>query len=187
MDIVKISGILMITGFVFLVGSGVIAPPGVYRETEFGERLKIIENHQTRWSATNAIGALGALSTSAGFLLLSVHLWKSQNQILVFLGAAAFSISGIAITIQSYRRVVDPALHLASASPLERVWLWSLLAAILVFGFIFLQAGYPTWLGYLSIGSAVLLGIGAVVSNLALAEVAYLIPVIAAIVILRRP
>ena len=186
MDFARLSGMLMILGFSLLIVGGIAAPPGVYRENKLDEKLKIISDHQIRWSATNLIGSIGAVSTSLGFILLASHLWKSQNQILIVLGAIAASVAAIAVTVQSFRRAYDPAVQLAGTARLDQVWLWSFLLAIFLFGIILLQAGYPNWLGYLSISTAIVLGITSTVGNLAIAEVAYLIPAIVAIVLLKN-
>lgn len=181
----KLPAVLMIVGFLSLASGGILAPPGVYRAAELADRLKIISEHQTRWSASSALGAFGVLTTAAAFVLFGSLLWRHQNGPLLALGMLAYAVSGVAIALQSYRRATDPAVQLAATASLDQVGFYALLLGIFIFGFVFLQAGYPDWFGYLSIGSAVLLGIGAAFSNLAIAEVAYIVPLIAAIVIWR--
>lgn len=179
----RISALFMFVGFFFLISGGALAPPGVYRATQLADQLKIIAEYQSRWSTTNFVGALGVLSTATGFVILSLHLWGAQNKALLVLGTAAFVISGLAIALQSYLRVADPVAQLAGEAVLDQIGFYTLLIGVFIFGLIFLQAGYPAWLGYLSLGAAVLLGLGAAFSNLALAEVAYILPLIAGIVI----
>lgn len=182
----KLPAVLMILGFMSLVVGGLLAPPGVYRTTQLADRLKIITEHKSGWLATNALGALGVISTAAGFVLFSSLLWTRQSKPLLVAGAALLVVSAAAIAFQSYRRATDPAVQLAAVSSLDQVGFYTLLLGIFIFGFIFLQAGYPAWLGYVSIGSTVVLGLGATFSNLAIAELAFLIPLIASIVIWRN-
>jgi hypothetical protein len=78
MSQIKLSAFLMIMGFLFLVGGGIAAPPGVYREKQLEGQLKIISDYQSRWSATGILGALGVLSSSAGFILLGLHHWENH-------------------------------------------------------------------------------------------------------------
>lgn len=186
MDLIRTSAILMIIGFSLIIIGAVIGPPGVYQKPELADRLKIIDKHQGRWKATNIISALGILFTSTGFLVISISIWKSQNQTLLFLGAAGAVISGLAISIESYLRAIDPATRLSSNSAMFAIGLGAFIVAIFLFGFIFLQAGYPAWLGYLMIGAALVLGAGAIFIDFFIGELILLIPFIAAIVILRQ-
>lgn len=181
----KLSALLMFTGFIFLLSAGILAPPGVYRAPQLEEKLTIIENHQSRWLITNTLGAIGLLSISIGFVIFSLYLWSTENKFLLLLGTAGYVISALSISLQSYRRITDPAVQLAGESSLDQIGFYALLFAVFVFGFIFLQIGYSSWFGYLSIGAAVILGLAAAFTNLAIAEIAYIIPLVASIVIWR--
>jgi hypothetical protein len=185
-DLQLSAGILLITGILFLIIGGVVAPPGIYREQDLEVRLRIIDNHQSRWTTNNILGALGVLATAAGFLTLSIHLWDTQTRALVLAGAVMFVAAAVSMSIQSYLRASNPAVYLAGVSLLEYAWIGLTMAGVLTYGILFIQADYPAWLGYLSIGGAALLAIGTVLINFAVGEVVYLVTLVTGIVLLFR-
>ena len=142
MDLARISAYLLIGGFLLLIIGAVTGPPGVYQQAELADRLKIIDEYESRWKSSNLLSVVAILLTSAGFVTLSISLWKNQNQMMLFLAGAASVIAGISIAIETYKRAMDPAAALAGNSTLFMIGLWSMMLSI----FSLRLSSAPGWL-----------------------------------------
>ena len=191
MDMQFLSGILLIVGFVLVMIASVTDPPGIYGKIDSAARLQIIANHQTRWLAANIVWALAGPVTAVGLLLFSIHLQGSQSAWLLNLAAATAVSGAVALVVYLYVRTSDPAAYFESSSPSPWIiaWFWLTSAALILYGVVFLQGGYPNWLGYGIIAIVGLLGVAALVFRAKFfaaipPQIYYLLTFIAGIVIL---
>ncbi|MCK4899502.1 MAG: hypothetical protein KAS38_12030 [Anaerolineales bacterium] len=147
-----------------LVIIGSIVGPQIYQEPDNAVRLNLIANDQTGWFISNLSFALGAVATAIGFLLISIHLRGSVPLWLPYLAATVFILGSVFWVIFLYVRTTDPAAYIESDSlmiTLIYAFFWLTEAGLLLYGFVFIRASYPNWLGYLSIVFVGLLGAAA--------------------------
>ena len=187
------SGLLLILGFVLIIVASIASPPRLYQESDSRVRLEIIKEHNTRWTTSNVLFALASLVTAAGLILFSYFVREDVNPLLNWLAILAFSLGALAWTIFLYQRQVDPSQLFEdyTFSPLTIALISLALLGLLLYGVIFVQAGYPAWLGYGTVGLTVIIGILAIIfqdqfyANFP-PQVFYLITLAAGIVMLRR-
>lgn len=156
----QLAGLLLVAGFVFVLLASFVGPPRLYQERESETRLEIIANHPTRWATSNLFFALGGLVTAGGLALFALQLRGSVSSWLLGLAAAAYILGAIVWAIFMYQRTVDPASLFTSYafSPLTVALVVLSVTGLLLYGIIFLKAGYPGWLGVGTIAGMALIG-----------------------------
>lgn len=160
MNQAQIGGLFLVAGFIFILAASFVGPPRLYQEPDVNRQLELIAGHSTAWIASNVFFGLAGLVTAGGLALFALHLRGSENAWQAGTGAAAYALGAVVYAIFLYRRTVDPAALFANYafSPLTVVLLSSLVIGLLLFGVVFLQAGYPGWLGWGVIVGMVLIG-----------------------------
>jgi len=193
MDQEQLAGYLLIAGFVSVLVASFVGPPKLYQEPESETRLALIADHPTRWAASNLFFALGGLVTAAGLALFSLQLRGSVSTWLIGLGATAYILGTIVWAIFMVQRTINPASLFTSYafSPLTVALLGLTVIGLLLYGVIFLQAGYPGWLGVGMIAGMTLIGGPALFFPAQFfksfpPQILYLFTLIAGIVMLRQ-
>ena len=191
MELQRVAGLVIIASFVLFVLGFFVYPPGFSQETDLEGRLKIIAEHQSRWKLVMRIGGLQPLVTALGFLLLSISLRGSQNPWLLYLGAGAFIMAGLLAAVGINQTINDPVSYLDHSSQSPQTSGYILLTAVagILYGIVFLQAGFPNWLAYITLGSAALVPFLVVFkSSVAYVVVVlfYFVTFVAGIVIVRQ-
>jgi len=160
MDTQRLSAILLIAGFAVLMVAWLIGPRGIYQTPDLQRRVRIIEEYKTRWNIAQSLIVLSLLLTTSGFFVLNTQLYTVANAWVPTLGAVAFIFAFIPAALFLYRQTTDPLGSYEGAySGMETLYYWLALAALLLFGIAFLQAGLPVWLGYVTVGATLLFGI----------------------------
>ena len=151
----RLSAVLLIVAALGILLSSFTNAPGLYQTQDIVERLRIIEEHRSRWMASQALGSLAILLLAAGFSLLALKLRSDSVEWMPVVGATAIVAGALSGLYFLYLQTVDPRGGYSGQYPLPEelaYWLW--LGGQLLFGIAFLQAGLPTWLGYLTAGAA---------------------------------
>lgn len=166
MDQLKLAGILLVAGFALIIIASFVGPPRLFQEPDSQKRLAIIETYQLLWVASNALFALAALTTAAGLILFSVFVGDEVNLMLNRLAALTYALGTAAWVIFLYNRTINPAqlFENYSFSPLTIALTVLLLTGLLLYGIVYLQAGYPGWLGISTAALTVLIGALALVT-----------------------
>jgi len=193
MNLNTLSGLLLILGFVLIVTASIIGPPRLYQESDGQIRLEIIEKHSGRWSASNVLFILSPLITAVGLLLLSYYVRDDVSPLLNWLAFLTYVLGAAAWIFFVYQRQVDPAQLFEdyTFSPQTVAMISLTLLGLLLYGIVFIQAGFPGWLGYGTVGLTLLIGILAIIfpgqlfANIP-PQVFYLITLAAGIVMLRQ-
>lgn len=185
----RLSAILLIAGFAALVFAAPFSVPGLYRITDPSERVEIIEQHKSNWSIGQFLVGIGISLTAAGFFVLNTRLYTVANAWITTLGAAAFIIAAFSGAIFIYRQTTDPlATYEGTYKAFQTVYYALSLVGLLFFGIVFLQAGFPGWLGYMTAGAAIVFGIVSLITDIAFLTpyLVTLLSLVIAIILLRQ-
>ncbi|HLF75708.1 MAG TPA: hypothetical protein VI524_15230 [Anaerolineales bacterium] len=187
------SGIAMLIGFGLIATGFALSPPNLYQESDLAVQLQIITTEFARFAASQVASGAGIVTTTFGYVLLTVYLRGRQNAVLIYTGAAAFILASVAVMVIVYQSLVDPASFLerafsenTSASLSEAVFTWSTIAGHFLYGIVYLRGNFPMWLGYLTVGSAALATVAVIIITPFIAEVLFLLPLVTGIVLVRH-
>lgn len=161
MDTQRLSAYLLLAGVaVMLVSFALGLGRRIYQTQDFNQRVEIIKASKTRWYVSQSLIAISALLTAGGFFVLNIWLYGMADPWPYTLGAGAMIIGAISGVIFVYRQTADPLSSYQGAyRAFEFVYYWLAVGGLLLFGIAFLQAGLPTWLGYLTVGATVIYAI----------------------------
>lgn len=155
MDAQRLTAILIIAGFAFLMAGSLLGPQGIYQTSDPSERVQIIEENKTRWNITQSLAGLGISLTTVGFVVLASRLRTVGNAWVPTLGAVALVLGAISGVFFIYRQTTDPlSTYEGAYSGMQTLYYWLTLASLLLIGVSFLQSGLPAWLGYMTAGAA---------------------------------
>lgn len=190
MEIQRLSGIVISAGFTLYIIAMLVAPP-LYQETVIANRLTIIATNRTRWNISQLFFSLGIGLPAVGFLLFTFSERPEKIFWLYLLGAMAL-ITGAGIGMWLvYRQTLDPeAFWKGVKTPLliGYGYLPLTFAGLFCFGVGMLQRNFPNWLGYIMMGSAVLLSMAIVFlrgrGGFFVSVIAYLVTFVAGMVLL---
>ncbi len=159
------AGILLISGFALVMVASFAGPPRLFQAADSQAQLQLIEAYPTRWLLSNMFFALAGLTTAAGLILFTVFNQARSPAPLNWLAALAYALGTIFWIIFLANRIQDPAqlFENYSFSPFTIALFGLLISGLLLYGIVFLQAGYPGWLGYGTVGLVALMGLLAVV------------------------
>jgi len=165
MNYLQLAGISLIAGFVLILIATFVGPPRLYQESNSDTRLQIIADYPARWAGSNLTFALGGLITAIGLVLVSLQARGSVSGWWIGASAATYTLGAILWMIFMYQRTVNPASLFTSYafSPLTVALFGLLVIGLLLYGILFLQADYPSWLGIVTIAGMVLIGGAALV------------------------
>jgi hypothetical protein len=192
MDTQRLSAVLLIVGFAALVLSSLLGPPGMaqtYQPPDPIRRIQIIEQYKTRWNISQSLIGLSLLLTTIGFFVLNTRLYTLANAWVPTLGAVAFIAALIPAALFIYRQTTDPLGSYEGAySGMQTLYYWLALAGLLLFGIAFLQSGLPAWLGYMTVGAALVYGAVFLVtgSGFATPFLISLLSLVIAVILLRQ-
>lgn len=161
MDSQRVSAYLLLAGVIFMLAS---FPVGfgreIYGTQDFLQRVEIIRANEARWAVSQTLIAISLLLTAGGFFVLNTWLYGKADPWPFTLGAGAMIIGAISGVIFVYRQTVDPmGSYQGAYHAFEFVYYWLSVGGLLLFGVAFLQAGLPTWLGYLTVGATAIYAI----------------------------
>ncbi|MFQ5944132.1 MAG: hypothetical protein ACE5JF_11315 [Anaerolineales bacterium] len=166
MDTQRLSAILLIAGSAVMILAFPIGLSGVYQIQDLDERVRIIEEHKSRWYVSQSLIAISALLTAFGFAVLASNLRTLGSAWIPIVGAAALVIAAISAEIFIYRQTIDPlSTYQGAYSGMQMLYYWLSVPGFLLFGVAFLQAGLPAWLGYVTTGASLVFGIFMLVSG----------------------
>lgn len=190
----RLSGIVLILGFiVFALFGFLFTPPNLYTEADIEVRLQIVENYRSRFNTAQIATVVGTAGIAVGYLLLTLHLQGSEAAGFANLGAAAMMLGTVSLAILMLLGITDPRAYLergslsgSSASIYDDGFTWLTIAGYLLYGIVFLRAGFPKWLAYFTLGLTILVLFAALFIEQAAVELLFLMPLVVGIALLRR-
>jgi hypothetical protein len=152
----RLAALCLIGSFVASAASVVTGAPGLYATQDIAQRLQVIATYRARWLITQGLVGVYGLLTIPGFALLAYAMRSTRRLWIPVLGAGAMILGTLAGMYFVYLQTVDPRGGYSGAYPTpEALAYWFWLAGLVLFGVAYLQAGWPSWLGYVSAGGAI--------------------------------
>lgn len=190
----RLSGIVLITGFiVFVLGGFIFTPPNLYQETDIDARMQIVEAYRSQFTNSQIASVVGGVGMALGYLLLTLHLQGDDTARLANFGAAAMLLGTISLAIYIVQGISDPRAYLDRAARESSGLLiylegyaWLTIAGYLLYGIVFLRGDFPRWLAYFTLGFTILVLVVALFIETAAVELLFLMPLVVGIVLLRR-
>jgi len=187
----RVAGVLLLIGFGLIIVSSFIGPPGLYQEPDLDVRLQIISAHPGNWLGTNAVFALAILTTALGLFIFSNSLGEINIGSPVLLAKTAIILGSLSLVIHIGMRQFMPAENVERITLFSMGGFWLTLVAYINFGFIFLRAQFPKWLGMLFVGIPTVLAVLALIFGYSFyynfpPQTFYLLSFVAGFVFLRR-
>lgn len=151
------AGIIIIAGVALWIAAMLGAPPGVYNMEDIAARMTILDAYPTRWIISQVLFALGALVPTIGLGLLVLALRGDPGGWLPLAGAAVFALGGLIGAVVVVQQTLDPVgfWEGTAAALTGTTYIWLVLAGLAAIGVYLVQASFPNWLGYVSMGTAV--------------------------------
>jgi hypothetical protein len=162
---VEVSSVL-VSGIVIIVGSALFLCAAftpisfrVFPEKSATRKLEVIQASPTAWSVAQVLLGLGALVTAIGVGLLASALRRQPWAWLIWASVAVLIPAAVLWLWHLYGRTMDPAVFAEGSWPR-----WPLLAyfmlteiGLAILGYALLRSDLPSWIGWMLIGSMVLL------------------------------
>jgi hypothetical protein len=154
------AGVILIIGSIIFIIAAFSPISRVFGEPDPARKLEIMEKGRTGWTISQVLFVLGASVTAIGLGLVAYRLRGSPGAPLAWLGFGVVAVGAVLWDWHVYLRALDPAAFAFGTLPAWQFVAYTLLtlAGLAAFGVVYLRAGFPAWLGGVTIaGAAVLL------------------------------
>jgi len=166
MDILRLSGLLIILGFIVFWVGNIYSPPNVYSETDIQVRLDVVEANQARWAVSQGLGVVGIGIVLLGLLLVSLNGTTDYPFWSTILPAGLNILGLILAVIWLTGYINDPAASWQNAGfSILTVSAVAILTGGILYGLLFSQMGLPSWIAYLAIGYCAIALLALIVAN----------------------
>ena len=153
----RIEAIILLVGSVLFMIAAFMPVSHAFAEPSPAAKLEIIDSNRAAWTASQVFFGLGASIAAIGLGFVARHLRGTPGAVLAYIGLAAVILGAVFWDGHVYLRAVDPEGFVEG-----RLigWLFPAYAlltqlGLLAFGIAYLRAGYPAWLGGITVGGAV--------------------------------
>ncbi len=154
----RVAAIILLVGSVLFIIAAFMPVSRVYAEPSQAAKLEIITSNRTAWSASQVLFGLDASIAAIGLGFVAYHLRGTPGAVWAYIGFVVVILGAAFWEGHVYLRAVDPEGFVE-----DRLigWLfpaYALLtqAGLIAFGVAYLRAGYPAWLGGVTVGGAVI-------------------------------
>ena len=154
----RVAATILLVGSVLFLTAAFLPVSQVFAEPSPAAKLEIITSKRTAWSTAQVLFGLGASIAAIGLGLVAYHLRDTPGAVWAYIGLWAVILGAVFWEGYVYLRTIDPEAF-AEGGPIG--WLFPAYAlltqfGLLAFGVAYLRAGYPSWLGGITITGAVI-------------------------------
>ena len=154
----RVAAAFLLVGSVLFIIAAFMPVSQVYIAPTPPAKLQIIYSDRTAWTASQVLFGLGASIAAIGLGFVAYHLRATPGAVWAYVGLGAVILGAVFWEGYVYLRTIDPG-GFAEGGPVG--WLFPAYAlltqfGLLVFGVAYLLAGYPSWLGGITITGAVI-------------------------------
>jgi hypothetical protein len=154
----RVGAVILLISSVLFVIAAFMPVSHVFAEPSQAAKLEIIASNRTAWSASQVLFGLGASIAAIGLAFVAHHLRDTPGAVWAYIGLAAVILGAVLWDGHVYLRAIDPEGFVGG-----RLigWLFPAYAlltqvGLLAFGVAYLRAGYPAWLGGVTVAGAVI-------------------------------
>ena len=153
----RVAAIILLTGSVFFIIAAFMPVSQVFVEPNPAAKLEIITSNRTAWTVSQVLFGLGASIAAIGLGFVTYHLRGTPGAVWAYIGLAAVVLGAVLWDWHVYLRAIDPEGFVEGRLV---GWLFPAYAlltqvGLLAFGVSYLRAGYPAWLGGITVAGAV--------------------------------
>ena len=183
----RVAAIILLVGSVLFIIAAFMPVSRVYAGPSQATRLEIITSNRTAWSASQVLFGLGASIAAIGLGFVAHHLRGAPGAVWAYIGLAAVILGAVLWDGLVYLRAVDPEGFVEGRLVGWLFPAYTLLTQVglIAFGVSYLRAGYPAWLGGVTVGGAIIFFIIYLVFRDIPPFVYYILTFIAGIVLVR--
>ena len=183
----RVAAIILLVGSVLFIIAAFMPVSRVYAEPSQAAKLEIITTNRTAWSASQVLFGLGASIAAIGLGFVAHHLRGAPGAVWAYIGLAAVILGAVLWDGLVYLRAVDPEGFVEGRLISWPLPVYTLLTQVglIAFGVSYLRAGYPAWLGGVTVGGAIIFFIIYLVFRDLPPFVYYILTFIAGIVLVR--
>lgn len=154
----RVAAIILLVGSVLFMIAAFMPVSRVFVEPSPAAKLEIIYSDRTAWTASQVLFGLGASIAAIGLGFVAYRLRTTPGAVWAYVGLAAVILGAVLWDGHVYLRGVDPEAFVEG-----RLigWLFPAYAlltqlGLIAFGVAYLRAGYPAWLGGVTVGGAII-------------------------------
>jgi hypothetical protein len=152
----RVAAFILLVGSVLFIIAAFMPVSRVFAEPSPAAKLEIITSSPAAWTASQVLFGLGASIAAIGLGFVVRHLRGTPGAVWAYVGFAAVILGAVFWDGHVYLRAVDPEAFVEGSLI---GWLFPAYAlltqlGLLAFGVAYLRAGYPTWLGGITVGGA---------------------------------
>ena len=154
----RVAAIILLVGSILFIIAAFMPVSRVFAEPSQAAKLEIITSNRTAWSASQVLFGLGASIAAIGLIFVAYHLRSTPGAVWAYIGLAAVILGAVLWDGHVYLRAVDPEGFVEGRLIGWLLPVYTLLTQVglLAFGVAYLRAGYPAWLGSITVGGAVI-------------------------------
>ena len=183
----RVAAIILLVGSVLFIIAAFMPVSQVYVVPSQAAKLEIITSNRTAWSASQVLFGLGASIAAIGLGFVAHHLRAAPGAVWAYIGLAAVILGAVLWDGLVYLRAVDPEGFVEGRLVGWLFPAYTLLTQVglIAFDVSYLRAGYPAWLGGVTVGGAIIFFIIYLVFRDIPPFVYYILTFIAGIVLMR--
>jgi hypothetical protein len=155
----RLAAVITIAGAVVFLAAAFQPTSRVFIEPSAVRKLEIINASPGLWTATQVGFGLGAALTAVGLAIAAFHLREQSLTWLAYASVALLAVGALAWAGHLYARADDPATFASGGLPAWPLITYFVLtpAGLAGIGIILLRSSGPDWVGWLLVGSMVLI------------------------------
>ena len=154
----RVAATILLVGSVLFLTAAFLPVSQVFAEPSPAAKLEIISSKRAAWSTAQVLFGLGASIAAIGLGLVAYHLRDTPGVVWAYIGLAAVVLGAVFWDGHVYLRAIDPE-GFVEGGPigwLSTAYVLLTQAGLLAFGVSYLRAGYPAWLGGITVAGAVI-------------------------------
>jgi hypothetical protein len=163
----RIAALITIVGSVMFLVAALLPTARVFIEPSAVRKLEIITASPGLWTAAQIGFGLGAALTAVGLAIAAFHLREQSLTWLAYASVALLAVGALAWAGHLYARADDPATFASGGLPAWPLVTYFVLtpAGLAGIGIILLRSSVPDWVGWLLVGSMVLILVATAVAR----------------------
>ncbi len=154
----RVAAIILLVGSALFLIAAFLPVSQVFAEPSPAAKLEIITSNPTAWTTAQVLFGLGASIAAIGLGFVSYHLRDTPGAVWAYIGLVAVILGAVFWDGHVYLRAIDPEGFVEGRLIGWLFPAYALLtqAGLIAFGVAYLRAGYPAWLGGVTLGGAVI-------------------------------